>query len=108
MLLLSVFKKFPRCCAPVFAEGFDEVRFTGIAAFHRYPDNTLSSEQHLAGAREAERCEIFLIGGAGDRFEILCQLGFDFGSCRHPFLPVSDADKKLIAEEIIPLLTKRP
>ena len=40
--------------------------------------------------------------------EILCQLGFDFGCCRHPFLPVSDADKKLIAEEIIPLLTKRP
>ena len=40
--------------------------------------------------------------------EILCQLGFDFGCCRRPFLPVSDADKKLIAEEIIPLLTKRP
>ena len=37
--------------------------------------------------------------------EVLCQLGFDFGTCRHPFLPPSDEDKELIAKEIIPHLT---
>ena len=40
--------------------------------------------------------------------EVLCQLGFDFGTCRHPFLPPKDEERELIAKEIIPRLTARP
>ena len=40
--------------------------------------------------------------------EILCQLGFDFGVCRHPFLPLGDAERDIIRKEIIPRLTYLP
>ena len=40
--------------------------------------------------------------------EVLCQLGFDFGTCRHPFLPPSDEAKELIRKEIIPRLSYLP
>ena len=34
--------------------------------------------------------------------EVLCQMGLDFGHCRRPFSPVTEEQKKLIAEQIIP------
>lgn len=34
--------------------------------------------------------------------EVLNQLGFDFGVCRHPFGEPTDEQKKIISEEIIP------
>lgn len=37
--------------------------------------------------------------------EVLNQLGFDFGVCRHPFGVVSDENKKIIAEKIIPFIS---
>ena len=36
--------------------------------------------------------------------EVLNQLGFDFGVCRHPFGEPTAEDKELIAKEIIPYL----
>lgn len=36
--------------------------------------------------------------------EVLNQLGFDFGVCRHPFGEPSAEQKKLIAKEIIPFI----
>ena len=36
--------------------------------------------------------------------EVLNQLGFDFGICRHPFGSPTDAQKALIAKKILPLL----
>ena len=36
--------------------------------------------------------------------EVLNQLGFDFGVCRHPFGEPSSEQKELIAKEIIPLI----
>lgn len=36
--------------------------------------------------------------------EVLNQLGFDFGVCRHPFGEPTAAQKEMIAREIIPLL----
>ena len=38
--------------------------------------------------------------------EVLNQLGFEFGDCLPPFSKVSEADKALIAREIIPYVTK--
>ena len=38
--------------------------------------------------------------------EIMNQLGFDFGDCLPPFKKVSEEDKRLIAEEIIPFIQK--
>lgn len=32
--------------------------------------------------------------------EVLCQMGFDFGECRHPFGRVSEEAKALIRKEI--------
>ena len=36
--------------------------------------------------------------------EILNQLGINVGVCRRPFSEVSEENKKLIAEKVIPLL----
>lgn len=36
--------------------------------------------------------------------EVLNQLGFDFGVCRHPFGEPTAAQKKMITRQIIPLL----
>jgi len=36
--------------------------------------------------------------------EVLNQLGFDFGVCRHPFMEPTAEQKELIAKEIIPLV----
>jgi N-acetylneuraminate lyase len=36
--------------------------------------------------------------------EVLCQLGFDFGICRPPFGALTNEQKKLITDEILPLL----
>ena len=112
----------------LFFNGYDEMLLSGLAmgadgaigsTYNFMADKfvkiySLFSEGKLDEARkiqnEANKIITILckIGVMQAEKEILCQLGFDFGCCRHPFLPVSDADKKLIAEEIIPLLTKRP
>ena len=34
--------------------------------------------------------------------EVLNQLGFDFGECRHPFSALNEEQKAIIAKEIIP------
>ena len=36
--------------------------------------------------------------------EVLNLLGYDMGDCRHPFSPLSDEAKKLVKEQILPLL----
>ena len=112
----------------LFFNGYDEMLLSGLAmgadgaigsTYNFMADkfvkiHSLFAEGKLDEARriqnEANKIITILckIGVMQAEKEILCQLGFDFGCCRHPFLPVSDADKKLIAEEIIPLLTKRP
>ena len=112
----------------LFFNGYDEMLLSGLAmgadgaigsTYNFMADKfvkiySLFSEGKLDEARkiqnEANKIITILckIGVMQAEKEILCQLGFDFGCCRHPFLPVSDADKKLISEEILPLLTKRP
>ena len=112
----------------LFFNGYDEMLLSGLAmgadgaigsTYNFMADKfvkiySLFSEGKLDEARkiqnEANKIITILckIGVMQAEKEILCQLGFDFGCCRRPFLPVSDADKKLIAEEILPLLTKRP
>lgn len=112
----------------LFFNGYDEMLLSGLAmgadgaigsTYNFMADKfvkiySLFAEGKLDEARkiqnEANKIITILckIGVMQAEKEILCQLGFDFGCCRHPFLPVSDADKKLIAEEILPLLTKRP
>lgn len=36
--------------------------------------------------------------------EVLNLLGYDMGDCRHPFSPLSDEAKKLVKEQILPLI----
>ena len=36
--------------------------------------------------------------------EVLTLLGYDMGDCRHPFSPLSDEARKLVKEQILPLL----
>lgn len=112
----------------LFFNGYDEMLLSGLAmgadgaigstynfmAYKFVKIYELFHEGKLDEARkiqnEANKIITILckIGVMQAEKEILCQLGFDFGSCRHPFLPVSDEDKKLIAKEIIPHLTKMP
>ena len=44
------------------------------------------------------------IGVMQSEKEVLNQLGFDFGVCRHPFGEPTMEEKQLIAKEIIPYL----
>jgi len=50
---------------------------------------------------------LYRIGIMQSEKEVLNQLGFDFGVCRHPFGEVNAEQKELIAKEIIPLLRGR-
>ncbi len=56
--------------------------------------------------KEANRITALLckIGVMQAEKEVLNQLGFDFGICRHPFGEVSSENKELIAKEIVPYL----
>lgn len=63
-------------------------------------------EEAQAVQREANRIITILckIGVMQAEKEVLNQLGFDFGICRHPFGEPTAEDKELIAREIIPYL----
>lgn len=71
---------------------------------------SLFREQKIDEARaaqnEANRIISILckVGVMQAEKEILCQLGFDFGICRHPFGTLSDDARALISKEIIPYL----
>ena len=56
--------------------------------------------------KEANRIITILcnIGVMQAEKEVLNQLGFDFGTCRHPFGAPTDEQKAIIAKEIIPYL----
>ncbi len=63
-------------------------------------------EEAQAVQKEANRIITILckIGVMQAEKEVLNQLGFDFGVCRHPFGEPTAEDKALIAKEIIPYL----
>lgn len=63
-------------------------------------------EEAQAIQREANRIITILckVGVMQAEKEVLNQLGFDFGVCRHPFGEPTAQDKELIAKEIIPYL----
>ncbi|MBR5613956.1 MAG: N-acetylneuraminate lyase [Clostridia bacterium] len=56
--------------------------------------------------KEANRITALLckIGVMQAEKEVLNQLGFDFGICRHPFGEISSENKEIIAKEIVPYL----
>ena len=66
-------------------------------------------EQARAVQNEANRIIAVLckIGVMQAEKEVMNQLGFDFGDCLPPFSKVSEAQKALIAKEIIPFIKKR-
>lgn len=63
-------------------------------------------DEARAAQNEANRIISILckVGVMQAEKEILCQLGFDFGTCRHPFGTLTEDAKALIANEIIPYL----
>ncbi len=71
-----------------------------------FSENKLSEAQQLQ--REVNRIIVILcnIGVMQAEKEVLNQLGLDFGICRKPFGEVTEAQKELIAKEIIPYITK--
>ncbi len=71
-----------------------------------YKNNRLEEAQNIQ--KEANRIITILckIGVMQAEKEVLNQLGFDFGICRHPFGEPTEEEKQLIAKEIIPFITK--
>ena len=67
-----------------------------------FGENRIAEAQEIQ--REANRIITVLckIGVMQAEKEVLNQLGFDFGVCRHPFGEPTDEQKALIAKEIIP------
>ena len=63
-------------------------------------------DEARAAQNEANRIISILckVGVMQAEKEILCQLGFDFGICRHPFGTLSDDARARISKEIIPYL----
>ena len=70
----------------------------------------LFNEGRIAEAQEIQKTAnkiitvLCQIGVMQAEKEVLNQLGLDFGVCRHPFVEPTDEQKKLIADEILPLL----
>lgn len=65
-----------------------------------FNDNNLVKAKEIQ--KEANRIIAVLckVGVIGAEKEVLNQLGFDFGICRHPFIEPTEADKELIKREI--------
>ena len=108
----------------VIYNGFDEMLLSGLvmgadggigSTYNFMADKFVKIQQlFLAGKveeaqavqREANRIITILckIGVMQAEKEVLNQLGFDFGVCRHPFGEPTEEDRELIAKEIIPYL----
>lgn len=75
-------------------------KFVKIRAL--FEENRIAEAQEIQ--REANRIITVLckVGVMQAEKEVLNQLGFDFGVCRHPFGEPTDEQKTLIAKEIIP------
>lgn len=69
-----------------------------------FKSNKIEEAQKIQ--KEANRIITILcnIGVMQAEKEVLNQLGFDFGCCRHPFAEPTDEQKDIIAKEIIPYL----
>ncbi|MBQ8210337.1 MAG: N-acetylneuraminate lyase [Clostridia bacterium] len=70
----------------------------------------LFTENRIAEAQEIQHtvnkiiAVLFKVGLMPAQKEVLNQIGFDFGVCKHPFGELDADAKKLIADEVIPLL----
>ncbi|MBQ8173939.1 MAG: N-acetylneuraminate lyase [Clostridia bacterium] len=116
-------------CKTIFADklvynGFDEMFLCGLAmgadggigsTYNFMADKFVLIEQLFREGRIAEAQEVqkeanriiavlCKIGVMAAEKEVLCQLGMDFGICRHPFGEPTDDQKKLIATEIVPFV----
>ncbi len=101
--------------------GFDEMFMSGLAmgvdggigsTYNFMADKfvkiqKLFSENKIEEAREIQKeanriiAILCKIGVMQAEKEVLNQLGFDFGICRHPFGEPTDDEKRLISEEIV-------
>lgn len=75
-----------------------------VAIQKLFKENRIPEAQEIQ--KEANRIITILckIGVMQAEKEVLNQLGFDFGVCRHPFGEPTEEEKALIAKEIIPYL----
>jgi len=69
-----------------------------------FAENKIAEAQEIQ--KEANRiiANLCKIGVMQAEKEVLNQLGYDLGTCRHPFKGPSDEDKALIAKEIVPFI----
>ncbi len=107
--------------------GYDEMMLSGLAmgadggigsTYNFMADKfVLIRKLFLEGKIEEARCVqneanriisvLCKIGVMQAEKEVMNQLGFDFGRCLPPFSDISEDNKRLIANEIIPYVTKR-
>ena len=75
-----------------------------VKIYELFKKNEIEEAQALQ--RSANRIITILckIGVMQAEKEVLNQLGFDFGTCRHPFGVPGDEEKELIKKEIIPYI----
>lgn len=75
-----------------------------VRIYRLFLENRLEEAQQIQ--KEANRIITILckIGVMQAEKEVLNQMGYDFGTCRHPFLPPTEEDKKLLAKEVLPYL----
>ena len=104
--------------------GFDEMFLSGLAmgadggigsTYNFMADKFVKMRSLFEAGKNAEALELQKqanevisvlqrIGVIGAEKEVLCRLGFDFGCCRPPFGRLTDEQKRLVADEIIPKL----
>ena len=106
--------------------GFDEMLLCGLSMG---ADGGIGSTYNFMADKFVKICELFKAGNIAEaqkvqqeanriitvlckigvmqaEKEVLNQLGFDFGVCRHPFGEPTEEDKQLIAKEITPFIAK--
>lgn len=108
----------------VIYNGFDEMFLSGLAmgadggigsTYNFMAEKFIKMKELFRAGKHEEALEIQRVANSiitslckvgvmeGEK-EVLCQLGIDFGKCRAPFAELTAEQKKIIADEIIPLL----
>lgn len=69
-----------------------------------FMENKIAEAQEIQHTVNKIVAVLFKVGLMPAQKEVLNQIGFDFGICKHPFGELDAQAKKLIADEVIPLL----
>ena len=73
-----------------------------VAIRRLFGENRIAEAQKIQAEANAIISDLCAVGVMQGEKEVMNQLGFDFGVCRHPFGELTEEQKELVRREIIP------